>query len=162
MPVSLQKRDPLAGSAQTLSSPGFPGLSFPGVGAGLVLLRDEKILLLKRRKAPEAGHWNIPGGKVDHMETAALAAARETEEETGLSIGSVEFLCLSEKIIPEDRQHWISLMYRATAFHGEARMVEPDKFFEIGWFGADQLPAPLSRFAADAIAALQVRGLFGA
>lgn len=126
------------------------------------MLRDEKILLLKRRKPPEAGHWNIPGGKVDHMESASVAAARETEEETGLSIDGVEFLCHSEKIIPEDRQHWISLMYLATDFHGEARMVEPDKFFEIGWFGADQLPEPLSRFAADAIEALNARGLFGA
>lgn len=144
------------------SSPGFPGLSFPGVGAGLVVLNDQKILLLKRRKAPEAGHWNIPGGKVDHMEAAAHAAARETEEETGLSIDSVDFLCHSEKIIPEDQQHWISLMYLATRFHGEARMVEPDKFFDIGWFAADQLPTPLSRFAADAIVALKARGLFGA
>lgn len=141
------------------SSPGFPGLSFPGVGAGLAVVRDGTLLLYKRRKAPEAGHWNILGGKVEHMEPSATAAVREAEEESGLSIGAVSLICHSEKIIPEDRQHWISLIYAATDFEGEPRLVEPDAFFDFGWFPVDALPQPLSRFAADAVKALRERGL---
>ena len=49
---------------------GQPGIDFPGLGVGLAILRDGKLLLCKRMKAPEAGHWNIVGGKVDF---AALA-----------------------------------------------------------------------------------------
>lgn len=142
------------------SSPGFPGLSFPGVGAGLAVLRDGKLLLYKRRNAPEAGYWNIPGGKVDHMEPSMVAAAREAEEESGLVFGDITLLCHSEKIIPEDGQHWISMIYVATDFSGEPRMVEPDKFFEFGWFAPDQLPLPLSLFAGDAVNALVEKGYF--
>ena len=43
-----------------------PGVDFPGVGCGLVIQRgDGRVLLCKRLKAPEAGFWNIVGGKVD-------------------------------------------------------------------------------------------------
>jgi len=66
-----------------------PGIDFPGVGCGLVIRRDGKVLLYKRVKSPEAGHWSIVGGKVDHMEHALEAARREAEEESGLTIGNV-------------------------------------------------------------------------
>lgn len=141
-------------------SPGFPGLSFPGVGAGLAVVRDGKLLLYRRVKPPEAGHWNILGGKVDHMETAADAARREATEESGLSVGASQFLCVSEQILPEDRQHWLSLIYVCRDFTGEPAMPEPDKFHAFGWFGPDALPSPLSRFAADAISALKAGGYF--
>lgn len=141
-------------------SPGFPGLSFPGVGAGLAVLRDGKLLLYRRVKAPEAGTWNILGGKVDHMEPAEKAARREAEEESGLSIGAVEFLCVSEQILPDDNQHWLSLIYSCTDHQGDPAMPEPDKFLAFGWFGPDDWPKPLSRFAADAVQALTQKGYF--
>ncbi|WP_320201510.1 NUDIX domain-containing protein [Agrobacterium sp. rho-13.3] len=127
-----------------------PGIHFPGVGAGLVIKRDGKVLLYKRVNAPEAGHWNIVGGKVDHMETAATAARREAEEETGLAIGNVDFLCISEQIIPADGQHWLSLIYVTDDVQGEPSLTEPDKLSDMGWFDIDEAPAPLSLFAQDA------------
>jgi ADP-ribose pyrophosphatase YjhB (NUDIX family) len=136
---------------------GQPGIDFPGVGTGLVVLNDNKILLCKRLKAPEALHWSIPGGKVDHLELSQQAAMRETYEETGLKIFSVKFLCLSEKIIPADKQHWISTIFIADGFEGELQLMEPDKLSEIGWFDLSALPQPLSQFAIDAIEALKLR-----
>jgi 8-oxo-dGTP diphosphatase len=127
-----------------------PGIDFPGVGSGLVIMRDGKVLLCKRIKAPEAGHWSIPGGKVDHLEPSETAARREAEEETGLTIGSVQFLCVSEQIIQADRQHWLSLIFVTEDITGEATLTEPDKLSDIGWFALDALPAPLSVFAQDA------------
>lgn len=129
-----------------------PGVDFPGVGTGLVIRNaDGHILLYKRLRAPEAGFWNIVGGKVDHLEHSADAARREAEEETGLTIRSVDFLCLSEQIIQADRQHWVSVIYRTDDFTGEPRLTEPDKLSEFGWFPLDALPAPLSAFTQDAV-----------
>ncbi len=150
----------MANPTDNVSSPGLPGLSFPGVGAGLVVVRNGKILLYHRRKAPEANHWNILGGKVDHMEPAEQAALREAEEESGLMIPAARFLCLSEQIIPEDNQHWLSLIYVATNVSGEPAMVEPDKFHGFGWFSPENLPTPLSRFTTDAVRALEAAGYF--
>ena len=128
-----------------------PGIDFPGVGCGLVIRRDGKVLLYKRVKSPEAGHWSIAGGKVDHMEHAVEAARREAEEESGLTIGNVRFLCISEQIIPADRQHWLSLIYVTDDVTGTAQLTEPDKLSDMGWFDVDDLPSPLSLFARDAI-----------
>jgi len=132
-----------------------PGIDFPGVGAGLVILRDDgKVLLCRRLKAPEAGFWNIVGGKVDPMEPSSEAARREAEEETGLTIGKVDFLCMAEEIIEVDQQHWISLIYVTRDFSGEPTLTEPDKLSDIGWFDPKNPPQPLSAFSAKAFAHL--------
>jgi ADP-ribose pyrophosphatase YjhB (NUDIX family) len=128
-----------------------PGIDFPGVGAGLVVLRDDgKVLLCKRLKAPEAGFWNIVGGKVDLLEPSAEAARREAEEETGLKIGDVQFLCHTEQIVEADQQHWISLIYVTSDFTGDPRLTEPDKLSDIGWFDPQDPPQPLSAFSRAA------------
>ena len=131
------------------------GLVVRGVGPGLAILRDGKQLLYRRKRTPEAGHWNIVGGKVDHMEHSSVAAIREAEEESGLTIGSVDFLTVSEQVFETDGHHWISVIYKTEDFSGEPRVMEPEKLPEFGWFAFDEMPAPLSRFAADAIKALQ-------
>ena len=67
-----------------MSSRNFP--SSPKVGAGAVVIKDEKILLVQRKNAPQKGKWAIPGGKVKLGETLQKAAEREILEETGLTI----------------------------------------------------------------------------
>ncbi|MGO4564643.1 NUDIX domain-containing protein [Rhizobium sp. 2YAF20] len=133
---------------------GKPGIDFPGLGTGLAILRNGKLLLYRRMKAPEAGYWNIVGGKVEHMEPAETAARREAEEETGLSVGNIALLCATEQIIADDNQHWISLIYATEEFSGEPRLAEPDKLSDFGWFGPGDLPSPLSAFTKAAIAHL--------
>ena len=135
-----------------------PGVDFPGVGCGLVIQRaDGRVLLCRRLKAPEAGFWNIVGGKVDMMEASADAARREAQEESELQIGDVDFLCLAEQIIPADGQHWVSMMYLTRDFAGEPMLTEPDKLSDIGWFDLDDLPQPLSAFSIKAFAALKAQ-----
>ncbi|MBX4867858.1 NUDIX domain-containing protein [Rhizobium bangladeshense] len=133
---------------------GKPGVDFPGLGVGLVILRHGRILLYKRMRPPEAGYWNIVGGKVDHMERAEEAARREAEEETGLSIGRIDRIGMTEQIIDADRQHWISILYLARDVDGEPQLTEPDKLSDFGWFPLTDLPEPLSAFTKAAIAAL--------
>ncbi|APO74948.1 NUDIX hydrolase domain-containing protein [Rhizobium etli 8C-3] len=130
---------------------GKPGIHFPGLGVGLVILRDGKILLYKRILAPEAGHWSIVGGKVDHMEPIAEAARREAEEETGLTIARAELLGHAEVISGADAQHWVSFLYIATEVSGDPQLTEPEKLSDFGWFTRSELPTPLSDFAKAAI-----------
>ncbi|MCJ8238989.1 NUDIX domain-containing protein [Peteryoungia algae] len=134
---------------------GLPGLDFPGLGVGIAILRDGKLLLCRRMKAPEAGHWNIVGGKVEHMEPAEHAARREAEEETGLSVGSIRYLGVTEQRIEADGQHWVSLLYVCDDAKGEPRLTEPDKLSDIGWFDLHDLPQPLSVFTTAVLAYLR-------
>ena len=58
----------------------------PVVGVGIVIWRDDKVLLVKRKNPPRAGEWGLPGGKQKLGETIMQAAVREAREETGLDI----------------------------------------------------------------------------
>ena len=58
---------------------------------GAVLKRDEKALLLQRRKDDYLGGiFEIPSGEVEEGETLRRALERKTKEETGLSVIRVD------------------------------------------------------------------------
>jgi ADP-ribose pyrophosphatase len=60
------------------------------VGVGAVVIRDGKVLLVKRGRPPGQGLWAIPGGSVELGETLQAAAEREILEETGVAIRAGE------------------------------------------------------------------------
>lgn len=63
--------------------------SHPRIGIGIVLLRGEEVLLIRRGKPPNAGQWSLPGGRQELGETAEACARRELREETGLECGAL-------------------------------------------------------------------------
>ena len=124
-----------------------------GVGCGAAIVSNGRILLVKRRRAPERDHWNLPGGKVDHLERVEDAIRRETLEETGLAIRLTRFLQLTQMLGP-DGEHWVSPVWQAEVVEGEARNLEPDKAEAVRWFALSRPPAPLGQAAREAIAGL--------
>ena len=58
----------------------------PVVGIGAVIVKEGKIVLIKRGNEPSKGKWTIPGGLVELGESPEQAVIRETKEETGLDI----------------------------------------------------------------------------
>ena len=58
----------------------------PQVAVGAIVIRDNKVLLVKRSLPPGKGLWAIPGGRVKLGETLQEAAEREVKEETGVSV----------------------------------------------------------------------------
>ena len=125
----------------------------PGVGCGAAIVRDGRILLIKRLRPPEAGCWSLPGGKVDFLERVADAVVREIREEIGVRIALERPLGVVEMIGLDD-QHWVSPIYLARLVAGEPRNCEPQKHDDVAWFQLDHPPAPLSTAARDALAAL--------
>jgi len=124
-----------------------------GVGCGAAVVSNGRILLVKRRRSPERGCWNLPGGKVDHLERVEDAIARETLEETGLTIRLTRFLQLTQ-MLGQDGEHWVSPVWLADVVEGEARNLEPEKAEDVAWFALAAPPAPLGQAAREAIATL--------
>jgi len=58
----------------------------PYVGVGVVVLREDEVLLVRRAKPPREGQWGLPGGAQEIGETVYEAGRREVMEETGLEI----------------------------------------------------------------------------
>ncbi|HEY0051935.1 MAG TPA: NUDIX domain-containing protein [Caulobacteraceae bacterium] len=127
----------------------------PGVGAGMALVRDGRLLLIQRRRPPEVGRWSLPGGKVDFGEGAMAAAIREMAEELGVVVTGAALLGVADLI--GEGEHWVSPIYLATAAEGEPALLEPEKHSAFGWFGLDTPPEPLAQSAITAISLLTSR-----
>lgn len=58
----------------------------PQLAVGAIVMRKNKVLLVKRGRPPGEGLWAVPGGRVKLGETLKEAVEREVKEETGLII----------------------------------------------------------------------------
>ncbi len=54
--------------------------------ATAIIIRDNKLLLLKRKEEPFRGMWDFPGGYMNEKETPEETVRREVKEETGLEV----------------------------------------------------------------------------
>jgi len=74
----------------------------PIVGVGAVIVKDDRVVLVKRGAPPLQGEWSLPGGVVEVGETLRAAVQREALEETGLTVQAGEVLEVLDRIIPGD------------------------------------------------------------
>lgn len=89
----------------------------PYVGIGIILLRGDDVLLIKRGKPPGLGRWSLPGGRQELGETAEAAARRELREETGLVCGELRLAGYADAI-HRDAQGRIEFHYTILDFCG--------------------------------------------
>ena len=97
----------------------------PYVGVGVIVFRDQEVLLVKRNKEPNKGQWSIPGGKQMIGETAAEAAQRELLEETGVKVDQLLLVDVVDAIIPDVegkiKYHYTLVDYMGQWHSGESR-----------------------------------------
>ncbi len=114
----------------------------PKVGVGVMIFKDGKVLLGKRKGSHGEGTYSFPGGHLEYMESFADCARREVSEESGIEIENISFQYVANitKYAPKHYTH-IGLM--ADWKSGEPKVLEPDRNESWGWYGLDNLPQPL-------------------
>lgn len=124
----------------------------PIAAVGVVCLRGDDVLLVRRGKPPLEGRWSIPGGRIEWGERAVDAALRELSEETSVTaeiVGLVDVVdavmtrSSAESAPARDRPwgHYVLIDYAARWTGGEpiagddaaeARFFSPDEVESLG------------------------------
>jgi 8-oxo-dGTP diphosphatase len=96
----------------------------PVPAVGVVCLRGDEVLLIRRGTPPLLGAWSLPGGRVEWGERASDAALRELVEETGVEaelLGLVDVAdgLFGEGAVPE--RHYVLVDYAARWVAGAPR-----------------------------------------
>jgi ADP-ribose pyrophosphatase YjhB (NUDIX family) len=99
----------------------YPQRPFLAVSAAIV--RDSKVLVVRRARNPALSLYTLPGGVVETGETLLQAAAREVREETALTIEPVALAGHREAIVRDAQgrveRHFVILCFAARWLAGE-------------------------------------------
>lgn len=123
---------------------GFVQYLNPAPGAGVILLRDRRVCLVKRKFEPKLGQWSLPTGFMEWDEDVELTARREALEETGLEVKLTSLYAVESGILPPDIPVLV-VFYRAIECGGN--LEAGDDAAEVGFFEMGDWPGPIA-FAA--------------
>lgn len=129
------------------------------VGVGALLVRDGKVLLVRRAQNPGKGYWTNPGGYIEQHEPIRATIEREVEEEAGVVGRAVGIVAVRDQ--PRD----IHNVYLAFAMEYVSGEPKPDGY-EVdaaGFFGPEEMEtmnvAPFTRWLVDVAFKSPVSGL---
>jgi 8-oxo-dGTP diphosphatase len=115
----------------------------PAIGVGVLVWRDQQLLLGKRISKDQNYCWQFPGGHLESSESVIDCARREVLEETSLKIKGLRHLGFTDKPFVVAQRQYITLLVSCVYESGNAQTLEPDKCEAWQWFDYPQLPAPL-------------------
>jgi 8-oxo-dGTP diphosphatase len=102
----------------------YPDRPFLAVSAAII--RDSRVLVVRRANPPAHGLYTLPGGVVESGETLTEALVREVTEETGLTIAPVALAGHREVIVRDDagraQRHFVILAFVARWISGEPKL----------------------------------------
>ena len=117
----------------------YPSRPFLAVSAAIV--RDGKVLVVRRARKPALNLYTMPGGVVEAGETLFEAVAREVREETALEIEPVALAGHREAVMRDAQgrveRHFVILCFAARWISGEPVLNE--ELDDARWIDAAEL-----------------------
>jgi 8-oxo-dGTP diphosphatase len=131
-------------------------LPTPVPAVGVVCLRGDSVLLIRRGTPPRQGEWSLPGGRIEPGERAVDAALRELREETGVEAGITGLIDVVDGLFPEAGRHYVLIDYAARWVSGEP--VAGDDALEARFVALDEVESLIEWSATRRIIRMAVAG----
>jgi 8-oxo-dGTP diphosphatase len=103
----------------------------PLIGVAVIVIKDDRVLLGKRKNSHGSDTWAFPGGHLEFNESIADCAVREVWEETGLGIKNLRYGPFTNDIFETEGRHYVTLFVIADYDSGQPTVKEPRKC--AGW-----------------------------
>jgi 8-oxo-dGTP diphosphatase len=103
------------------------------------IIKDSKILLVKRKNEPFKGKWALPGGFVEYGEKVEDAVIREIKEETGLATRIKEFIGIYSDPNRDPRGHTVAIVFLLEIIDG--KLNAKDDADDVKFFNLNKLPS---------------------
>ena len=114
------------------------GYKSPSITADGILIKNQQILLVKRKNQPFKGKWALPGGFVEYGEKTEDTVIREVLEETGLETKINQLAGVYSDPDRDPRGHTITVAYILDIIGGE--LVAGDDASDVKFFNVKELP----------------------
>ena len=115
----------------------------PIIGVGAVIIRGDRVLLVRRATEPLKGEWSVPGGVLELGEKLRQGVRREVLEETGLEVEPGDVLDVFDSIFRDGQgrtqYHYVLIDYLCHCIAEDARA--GSDVSEVRWVGQDELAA---------------------
>jgi len=113
-----------------------------GIAVDGVIIYNNGVVLIKRKREPFRDHYSLPGGFVEYGETVEEALKREMKEETGLKVRPVKMVGVYSEPGRDPRGHTVSVAFLCI---GEGELKAGDDAKEVHVFPIDEaLKLPLA------------------
>jgi 8-oxo-dGTP diphosphatase len=115
----------------------------PIIGVGAVIIRGDRVLLVRRAAEPLKGEWSLPGGALELGEKLREGVRREVLEEAGLEVEPGEVLDVFDSIFRDEQgrtqYHYVLIDFLCHSVSGEAKA--GSDVSEVRWVRQEELAA---------------------
>lgn len=118
-------------------------LKQPQIGIGVIITKDDQVLLIKSSNVYIGETWSTPGGALEYGEHPEQSAIRKAQEQLGVSITDVTFLAITNTIFKEPNKHAVTIWMAGRYVSGTPAIHATHEISALDWFSWDCLPEPL-------------------
>jgi 8-oxo-dGTP diphosphatase len=111
------------------------------IGCEVFILKNNQLLLGKRKNCYGEGYSGLPGGHLEHGETLVECAKRKLMEELGIEASGFVLATVNDNI--DERGHYIHNSFTIENYKGDIQNNEPQFCDEWQFFALDSLPKEL-------------------